>query len=105
VVKWTSAPIAVAPGEVLDLVASVRTNGTSSAPAVGLAYLGSAGQVLDTVRVLTAPLFTDGFRTLETLVTIPAGVAEIRVVLIGFAPTDTSTSGKVIFDNVGLYAH
>jgi len=102
---WTSAPIAVVPGEVLDLVASVRTNGTSSAPAVGLAYLGSAGQVLDTVRMLTGPLSTDGFRTLETSVTIPAGVAEIRVVLIGFAPTDTSTSGKVIFDDVGLYAH
>jgi hypothetical protein len=102
---WTSAPIDVSPGEVLDLVASVRANGTSSAPAVGLAYLGTAGQVLDTVRLLTAPLSTDGFRTLEQSVTIPAGVAQVRVVLIGFAPTDTSTSGKVVFDDVGLYEH
>jgi hypothetical protein len=102
---WTSDPIDVAPGEALDLVASVRTDGASSAPAVGLAYLGAADQVLDTVRVLTAPLTTDGFATLEQTVTIPAGVAKVRVVLIGFSVTDTSTSGTVIFDDVGLYEH
>ncbi|MGH2657795.1 MAG: CARDB domain-containing protein [Actinomycetota bacterium] len=102
--SWTSDPIEVAPGEVVDLVASVRTSAASSAPALGLVYLGAAGQVLDTVRVLTAPLSTDGFVDLEDSVTIPAGVAEVRVVLTGFAPTDTNTSGTVVFDDIGLYA-
>ena len=101
---WTSAPIAVTPGEVLDLVASVRTNGTSSPAGLGLAYLGAVGQVLDTVRVLTAPLTTQGFATLEKSVTIPAGVTQVRVVLTGFSTTDTNTSGVVTFDDVGLYA-
>ncbi|MGH2681933.1 MAG: CARDB domain-containing protein [Actinomycetota bacterium] len=101
---WTSAPIDVTPGDTLDLVVSVDTNGVSSAPAIGLAYLGAAGQLLDTVKVLTAPLSTDGFTTLEKSVTIPTGVAEVRVVLIGFSATDTNTSGRVIFDDVGLYS-
>jgi hypothetical protein len=102
--SWTSAPVAVAPGEVLDLVVSLKTAQASSAPSVGLAYLGPAGLVLDTAQVLTAPLSTDGFVTLEREVTIPDGVTEIRVVLTGFAATDTSTSGTVTFDDVGLYA-
>jgi hypothetical protein len=101
---WTSDPIDVAPGEVLDLVVSADTNGMSSAPGVRLAYLGAAGQVIDTVRVLTAPLSTDGFATLENTVTIPAGAAQVRVVLTGFSPTDTRTSGTVIFDDIGLYS-
>jgi hypothetical protein len=66
--------------------------------------LGAAGQVLDTVKLITAPLATSGFATLEERVTIPAGVAEVKVVLTGFAPTDTSTAGTVTFDDVGLYA-
>jgi hypothetical protein len=40
---------------------------------VGLVYLGAAGQVLDTVSLITAPLTTSGFATLEQAVTIPAG--------------------------------
>jgi hypothetical protein len=101
--RWTSAPIEVTPGEVLDVTASVRTDGASSAPAVGMAYLGATGQVLDTTRVLTAPLTTDGFATLQRSLTIPVGVAELRLVLLGFAPTDTNTRGTVVFDNVGVY--
>ena len=101
---WTSAPIAVTPGQVLSLRVSVSTNGTSSAPAAGLAYLGPAGELLSTVRLIDAPLLTNGFTTLEKLVTLPPGVAQVRVVLFGFAPTDTRTAGTVLFDNVGLYA-
>jgi hypothetical protein len=88
---------------VLDLVVSARTSDASSAPPIDLVYLGAAGGVLDTARALTVPLATDGFATLERAVTIPAGVAEVRVVLRGFAPTDTRTSGSVTFDDVGLY--
>jgi hypothetical protein len=101
--SWTSSPITVAPGEVLDVVASVKTTGTSSAPAVGVAYLGATGQVLDTVRLATAPVATTGFVDLGQTLTVPAGVAEIRVRLLGFSPTDTSTSGTVVFDDVGVY--
>ena len=100
---WTSAPIAVEPGEVLELVASVRVDAVSSAPSVGLAYLSPLGKLLDTVRVLTAPLSTSGFTELSSLVTIPSGVAEVRVVLVGFAATDLRTAGTITFDDVGLY--
>jgi hypothetical protein len=100
---WTSAPIAVAPGEVLELVASVSVDGASSAPSIGLLYLSPLGGALQTVRLLSAPLSTDGFADLSSVVTIPSGVAQVRVVLIGFAPTDTRTAGTIIFDDIGLY--
>ena len=100
---WTSAPIAVTAGEVLELCVSVSTDKVSSAPGIGLVYLGAAGQVLNTVRLLEAPLLTNGFATLSQTVTLPAGVTSVRIVLFGFAPTDTKTSGTVTFDNVGLY--
>ena len=102
--SWTSAPVSVIPGEVLDLVVSVKTTQASSAPAVDLVYLGSTGLVLDTVQALTAPLSSDGFVRLERAITVPSGVTEIRVVLSGFAATDTKTSGTVVFDRVGLYS-
>jgi hypothetical protein len=101
---WTSDPIAVTASETLVLVLSVRTDGLSSAPSAGLAFLGAAGQVLDTVKLITAPLTTAGFETLERSVTIPAGVARVQVVLTGFAPTDAATAGTVTFDDVGLFA-
>ncbi len=100
---WTSDAIEVAPGETLELVTDVRSTGLSSAPTVGLAYLDSIGQVLSTVRVLTAPLQTQGFTTLEQAVTVPLGVAQVRIVLTGFAPTDVATAGTVTFDGIGLY--
>lgn len=102
--KWTSDPIAVTAGEALDLVVSVRSSSLSSAPGAGLAYLGALGQVLQTVKLIAAPVTTVGFQTLEQSVTIPAGVAQVRVVLNGFAPTDVATSGTVTFDDVGLFA-
>ncbi len=102
--SWTSDAIAVTAGEALDFVVSVRASGLSSAPGGGLAYLGPTGQVLDTARLITAPLTTVGFQTLEQTVTIPAGVAQVRVVLSGFASTDVATSGTVTFDDVGLFA-
>jgi hypothetical protein len=100
---WTSAPIAVTPGETLDLVVSVGSLGTSSASTAGLVYLGALGQVLGEVTLITAPLTTAWFQTLDQAVTIPAGVAEVQVVLSGFAPVDAATAGTVTFDNVGLF--
>jgi immune inhibitor A len=100
---WTSNPIAVTPGELLDLRVSVSASGMSSAPGIGLAYLGAAGELLQTVRLIEVPLATNGFSTLEQAVTLPPGVAQVRVVLFGFAPTDTRTRGTVTFDDVGLF--
>ena len=102
---WTSAPFSVQAGQLYDVSVSVKTDVVSSAPSLGLVYLGAAGQVLDTVRVLSAPLQTDGFRPLERSVTIPPLVTQVRVVLTGFAPTDLATRGTVTFDDVGVYAH
>ena len=103
--SWTSDPIPVVPGEVLTLVASVESLGASSAASAGLVYLGAAGQVLNSVTVLTAPLTTSGFAKLEQVVTVPAGVAQVRVKLVGFAPTDLRTSGTVRFDEIGLFGN
>jgi hypothetical protein len=100
---WTSDAIAVAPGQTLQLATDVRSAGLSSAPTAGLVYLDSIGQVLGTVRLLTAPLQTQGFITLEQAVTVPPGVAQVRVVLTGFASTDVATAGTVTFDDVGLF--
>ncbi|HEX7255721.1 MAG TPA: CARDB domain-containing protein, partial [Gaiellaceae bacterium] len=100
---WTSAPFAVEAGKVYDVSAAVKASGLSSAPSLGLIYLGAAGQVLDTVKVLTGPLQTDGFSVLEQSVTIPPLVMQVRVVLTGFAPTDLATRGTVTFDDVGVY--
>lgn len=100
---WSSEPIAVTPGDTLTLDASVAVDGASSAPVVSLAYLGAAGDLLDTVTVLTAPHATDGFESLEATVTVPEGVAQVRVVLSGFAATDLATSGTVTFDDIGLF--
>jgi CARDB len=101
---WTSAPIEVTAGALMDLQASVRASGASSAATAGLIYLGQLGTVVDRVTLLTAPLSTAGFTTLEQAVTIPAGVASVRIVLSGFAATDLATAGTVTFDDVGLFA-
>jgi hypothetical protein len=103
---WTSDPIAVMPGETLDLVVSARAGSLSSAASAGLAYFGGDGQLVDTVKLIGAPLATAGFeQLLAEAVTIPVGVAEVRVVLSAFAPTDLATAGTVSFDDVGLFAH
>jgi len=103
--SWTSDPIAVVPGEVLTLAVSVQSQGASSAASAGLVYLGPAGNVLSTVNLITAPLTTAGFAKLEQIVTIPAGVAQVRVKLVGFSPADLRTSGTVKFDEVGLFGN
>lgn len=101
--SWTSAPIAVAPGQILDFAVAVRSTATSSAASAGLVYLDAAGQVLQTATLITAPLTTSGFSTLQETVTIPTGVTQVRVKLTGFALTDLKTAGTVTFDSVVLY--
>jgi hypothetical protein len=93
----------VTPGEALTLAVSISAANASSAATAGLVYLGAAGNVLSTVNLVTAPLTTAGFAKLEQAVTIPAGVAQVRVKLVGFSPADLRTSGTVKFDDVGLF--
>jgi hypothetical protein len=100
---WTSAPIEVTAGELLTLSVDVRSQGLSSAPTVGLAYLGPAGQLLNHASLLNVPRVTDAFAAFQKDLTVPDGVTAIRVVLTGFAPTDLRTAGTVTFDNVALY--
>jgi serine protease AprX len=101
--RWTSAPISVGAGEVLDFAVDVRSVGLSSAPSVSISWLNSAGSLLG-VTQLAVPLSTDGFTSLSTELVVPGGVTNVRIVLGGFAPTDTKTAGNVTFDNVGLFA-
>ncbi|HEX7256180.1 MAG TPA: S8 family serine peptidase [Gaiellaceae bacterium] len=101
--SWTSSPIAVTPGAVMDLEVSVLATGTSSPASAGLVYLGPVGEVVGRASLITAPLLTLGFATLEQAATIPAGVTAVQVVLTGFAPTDLATGGTTTFDAVGLF--
>jgi hypothetical protein len=101
---WTGDPIEVTSGENLSLRVSVCSAGVSSAPTANLAYLNVLGQVIGTATVITAPLNTGGFTTLESAVVIPPGVVQVRVLLSGFSPLDQSTAGTVTFDDVGLYS-
>jgi hypothetical protein len=96
--------VAVAPGEALELVTDVRSTGLSSLSTAGLVYLGPLGQVMGTVQLITAPLSTTGFTTLERTVTVPVRVVQVRVLVAGFAPTDGATNDTVTFDDVGLFA-
>ncbi len=101
--SWTSDAISVVAGQSLNFSVSVKSTGASSAASAGLVYLGAAGQVLNTITLVTAPVTTAGFSKLERLITIPQGVAQVRVKLIGFAPTDVATAGTVTFDEVALF--
>jgi hypothetical protein len=103
--SWTSDPIAVTPGEILTLIVSVQSSAASSAASAGLVYLGAAGNVLSTVNLIAAPLTTTGFAKLQQVVTIPAGVTQVRVTLVGFSPADLRTSGTIKFDEVGLFGN
>jgi hypothetical protein len=102
---WTSDPISVTPGDALTLAVSVSSANASSAATAGLVYLGAAGNVLSTVNLITAPLTTSGFAKLQQVVTIPAGVTQVRVKLTGFSAADRRTSGTIRFDEVGLFGN
>jgi len=98
---WTSDPIAVTPGEALDLSVAVRLFGADRRPRVA----GRRRQLVRTVTALTAPLSTTGFQDLATTVTVPAGVTQVRIVLSGFSLLDPATRGTVSFDDVRLFSH
>jgi immune inhibitor A len=102
--SWSSSTFPVAAGELLDVSAAVQTSSLSSAPSLGLTFIGPAGNVIGSVKALTAPLTTIGFTTLSQTVPVPLGAAQARIVLTAFAPTDTHTAGTVTFDDVGVFS-
>jgi len=87
---WTSDPIAVTPGEALDLSVAVRLFGADRRPRVA----GRRRQLVRTVTALTAPLSTTGFQDLATTVTVPAGVTQVRIVLSGFSLLDPERGAR-----------
>ena len=101
---WTSAPIAVAPGETYNLAMTVTTRGVSSAPGLQVTYLDLTGKVLSSVMGVTTNIAGDMLAQQVTgKITIPAGVSRIRLTLAGFSPTDLSTRGTVWFDDVWMW--
>jgi hypothetical protein len=101
--RWTSAPIAVTPGETYILAMTVKTVNVSSGPQLNLVYLDALGNVLNTVTGITTNL-TGSTAAQEVLgqVTIPPGVSQVRVVLAGFSPTDLNTQGTIWLDDIWL---
>ena len=101
---WTSAPIAVSPGQTYNLAVSLQTQSLSSAPSLKLVYLDAVGNILNTVTgIATNVTGTTGMQQVIDQVTIPEGVAQVRVTLLGFAPTDLTTRGTVWFDDVWMW--
>ena len=100
---WTSAPIAVTPASAEPAVSVSRRPGSPRRRPSGSPTSAPPASCCSTVRLIEVPLATTGFTTLEQPVTLPPGVAQVRVVLFGFAPTDTRTAGTVTFDDVGLF--
>jgi hypothetical protein len=83
---------------------SLQTQGLSSAPGMKLVYLDALGNILNTVTgIATGVTGTTGMQQVLGQVTIPEGVAQVRVKLLAFAPTDLTTQGTVWFDDVWLW--
>jgi hypothetical protein len=101
---WTSAPVAVTPGQTYNLAVSLQSQNLSSSPSLKVIYLDALGNVLSTVTgVATNVSGTTGLQQVLGQVTIPQGVAQVRVTLLAFAPTDLTTRGTVWFDDVWLW--
>ncbi len=101
---WTSAPIQVTPGETYNLAMTVQTHNLSSSPAMSVVYLDSLGNVLSTVTgIATQITGTTGAQQVLGQITIPQGVSQVRIKLVGFSPTDLSTRGTVWFDDIWLW--
>lgn len=101
---WTSAPIAVTPGQAYNLSMTVSTSDASTAPAMQVVYLDAVGNVLNTTTgISTSVTGTSVAKLVLGKITVPQGVSSVRLKLLGFSPTDLSTGGTVYFDDVWLW--
>jgi hypothetical protein len=101
---WTSAPIDVAPGQLYNLAMQISTAGLSSAPRLQVVYLNAMGNVIGQVTgIVTNITGTSAVQEVAGQITIPPGVSQVKVVLVGFSPTDLKTQGTVWFDEIWLW--
>lgn len=101
---WTSAPIAVMPGQTYQLAMTVTAQNLSSAPSLQMVYLDAAGTVLNKVGGITTSI-TGSVPAQQVLgtVTIPAGATQVRLAVTGFSATDLATKGTVWIDDVWMW--
>lgn len=92
--SWTSDPVVVQAGEKLDL--SVASSG--AAGTVVVQQLSAAGAVLSSLSTPVSATSGGSWRTVEQTITVPVGVTQLRVVLLGGA------LGTTHFDAVGLWS-
>jgi hypothetical protein len=93
----------VTAGTTYNLAVSIKTQGLSSAPALNVVYLDALGQVLNTVTGIASGISgTNPMREVIGQVTVPSGVAQVRLTLTAFSPVDLTTGGTVWFDDVWL---
>jgi hypothetical protein len=101
---WTSNPIAVTAGGTYNLAMTVKTQGLSSSPSLNVTFLNAAGSVVSTVTGITTSVTgTGAAQQVLGQVTIPAGITQVRLKLVGFSPTDLTTGGTVWFDDVWMW--
>jgi alpha-L-rhamnosidase len=102
--RWTSAPIAVDPGQNYDLAMTVGTVEASSAPSLAVTYLDDGGAVLGKTTAIATPLTGDtALRQLTGRITVPPGVAKVRLTLTGFAVSDLTPTGTAWFDDLWMW--
>ncbi|MDQ3822368.1 MAG: immune inhibitor A [Actinomycetota bacterium] len=92
--SWTSDPVVVQAGEKLDLV--VTSSGAAGTAVVQ--QLSATGAVLSSLTTPLEATSAGTWRTVEQSITVPAGVTQLRVVLLGAA------LGTTRFDAVGLWS-
>ena len=92
--SWTSDPVVVQAGEKLDLV--VASSG--AAGTVLVQQLSATGAVLSGLSTPLSATSGGTWRTVEQTITVPVGVTQLRVVLLGGAV------GTTRFDAVGLWS-
>jgi hypothetical protein len=101
---WTSAPINVTAGQTYKLAMSVKAQGLSSAPSLKVTYLDALGNIVSTVTGITTNITGNSpMQQVLSQVTVPQGVAQVRLALTAFSPTDLTTRGTVWFDDVWMW--
>jgi hypothetical protein len=102
--SWTTAQIDVTPGEVYNLALTIDAIGASSAPRLQVVHIGPLGNILGMVNGLVTTLSgTTGAQQVTGQLNIPPGVTQIKLVLVGFSPTDLNTQGTIWFDDIWLW--
>lgn len=102
--SWTSEAISVNVGQTYNLAMTVKTEGISSSPGLQVTYLNALGQVVSTATGITTNIVgTTGFQEVLGQVTVPQGVTQVRLKVVGFGLADLATRGTVYFDDVTMW--